>query len=86
MRDLEQGRLSFKVESDRLEKLLDDQRRASNSLVRALIFGACVVAGTSAHDFSGQQILGVSAISFTCYVIAAIAGLPLVLSLLTRRS
>lgn len=85
LRDLEFGRLTLRVESERVDQVLDELRRSTNRLIRALIFGASAVAGTLALETQGMQVLGLPLVSFGAYVIAGVAGWPLIFSLLSRR-
>ena len=54
-------------------------------MIRALIFGSSAVAGTLALESAGMQVLGLPLVSFGAYVIAGVAGWPLIFSLLSRR-
>jgi ubiquinone biosynthesis protein len=85
LRDLELGALSFKVDSHQTGEVIEALRRSTNRVIRALVFGSAAVAGTLALNQPGSQILGLPVITFGAYVVAVIAGWPLIFSLMSRR-
>ncbi len=88
LKDIEQGRIAFKTELTQLDELLQHQRRASRTLARALIVTACLISGTlSLHPaltVPGLTVLGINALTFGAFSVAAVLGIPLVISLLGR--
>ncbi len=85
LRDVEMGRLIFKVDSDRFAEGIAELKWSTNRLTRAVIFAAAAISGTLVHDTSGMTVLGLPAIAFGAYALAAVAGLPLIFSLLSRK-
>ena len=84
LKDIERGRLAFKIELNQLEEILKAQQQASKLQGRALIVSASLVAATVALNYQGPQFLDINAFSFAGFSLAGLLGVPLLLSLLSR--
>jgi ubiquinone biosynthesis protein len=85
LRDLELGRLAFEIDSKRFDDLAEELQRSTNRILRALVFGSASVAGTLALEINTSTVFEIPTLSFVAYTIAAIAGFPLMFSLVSRK-
>lgn len=84
LRDLEMGRITLQVESDRVADNLLELKKTGQRLYRAVLSSAAVVCGTLALEAEGPVVLGLPALSFGAFVVAGLVALPLVFPLLGR--
>lgn len=82
MREMEQGRMGVRIQSEQLEQMLEQQRRGARATMRATLFAASLLAGTLALDAPGPSVLGIHVVSFGAYLLAVASGIPLIASLL----
>ncbi len=84
LRDAEHGRLTLKVDLQRIEELVEADQIGRKRLAHAVVAGAACIAGSLALDAGGPTLVGMSAPAFLLYVLAAIVGAPIVLGVLRR--
>ena len=82
LKDIEQGRLAFKIELTQAEELIREQRRSGRLQARALIVASAFVSATVAMDLPGHTVFGMNTLAFGCFCVAGFFGLPLFLSLI----
>jgi len=82
LKDIERGRVAFKIDLTQAEELIREQRRTGRLQARALIVASAFVSATVAMDLPGQTLFGINAISFGCFCVAGFFGVPLFLSLI----
>ena len=85
LRDIEQGRLAFKVDLTQTENIIKEQRRLAKIQSRSIIVAASLICGTLAINSPGHTILSINTLSFTAFSLATLLGLPLVWSLFNRK-
>jgi len=61
--------------------ILEEQRRSSRQIVRAVLFGGCVIAGSLALNAPVARIYGISAPSVAFYLLGIAFALPLLSAL-----
>jgi len=84
LRELEHGRMVVRADIQNMPLILEEQRRSSRQIVRAVLFGGCVIAGSLALNAPVAHIYGISAPSVAFYLLGIAFALPLLSAL--RRS
>ena len=82
LKDIERGRLAFKVDLTHAEELLRQQRRSTRLQAQALVVASTLISGTIALNFPGQTVFGINALSFGAFCVTGFFGIPLLLSLM----
>ncbi len=82
LKDIERGRLAFKVDLTHAEEMLRQQRRSTRLQAQALVVASTLISGTIALNFPGQTVFGINALSFGAFCVTGFFGIPLLLSLM----
>ncbi len=83
--DAQKGDLSFRVQSDALERFNAEYLSAARRQSQAIAFSGAVIAGVLAVDAGGPRLLGLSWLAIVLFCAAAWVGYPLFFSRLRMR-
>ena len=85
LRKIQEGKIKIDIEDKEIRNLSTEIDRSSNRLAYSMVIAALLVAGALTINVVMPKIFGIPWISFLAYLIAAIIGLVLLVSILKEK-